>query len=334
MGVWQGIYEAHLGIVERKDREKELQQARDDRARERQEDRDFARNEYNQQVALKRMEATLPLLTKLELDRLESGKVTKGAEALLSRLSGYEDHPLYQAYKDNPQAAAEAERQITAKQEGLAAKGQDYNTLFNGAPLLEFLLPPSPTGEVDLDLSLEGILGDQSNFSDTKSWLQTTARLTAATTTREQGNLLSVDANFVPDSEVLEEARNFFESRVFERAVDARDSIVDRNSEEWLQLNSIIDISNTEAGKATLKRMFGDAAAADLLSVEDNTYIQHVMKIPELKPYIEPARNILQERQSLIEELDGIKAALEDPNEPEGYKQELRALLNYHGIRT
>jgi hypothetical protein len=66
MGVWQGIYEAHLGIVERKDREKELQQAREDRARERQEDRDDANSRFNREILERRKDAMLKLLQEKE----------------------------------------------------------------------------------------------------------------------------------------------------------------------------------------------------------------------------------------------------------------------------
>jgi hypothetical protein len=62
MGVWQGIYEAHLGIVERKDREKELQQAREDRMRERQEDADRAESQFNRQILERRREMSLGVL--------------------------------------------------------------------------------------------------------------------------------------------------------------------------------------------------------------------------------------------------------------------------------
>jgi hypothetical protein len=62
MGVWQGIYEAHLGIVERKDREKELQQAREDRMRERQEDADRAESQFNREILERRREMSLGVL--------------------------------------------------------------------------------------------------------------------------------------------------------------------------------------------------------------------------------------------------------------------------------
>jgi hypothetical protein len=78
MGVWQGIYEAHLGIVERKDREKELQQAREDRQRERQEDADRAESQFNRQILESRREMTLRMLQE---DRKEQQAIAQQVSA-------------------------------------------------------------------------------------------------------------------------------------------------------------------------------------------------------------------------------------------------------------
>lgn len=79
MGVWQGIYEAHLGIVERKDREKELQQAREDRMRERQEDADRAESQFNREILERRREMSLGVLKEFrEEEKAIAQKVSAG----------------------------------------------------------------------------------------------------------------------------------------------------------------------------------------------------------------------------------------------------------------
>jgi hypothetical protein len=310
MGVWQGIYEAHLGIVERKDREKELQQAREDRQRERQEDQDFALNQYKMQVLDRRKDAFYGLLAERAQDSANTSEDVAFAQAFYGRLEGLaEDDPKVVALKSNPMFAAEAERQLQAIEQD--PKRADAGITFRGNSVLEVVLPPPVGGGVPETPVIDM---ESFNFADDAEYydmLNTLSRKPAKPTV-----MISPSAFRTNDPKVLEEARNQFDRVVIEAAVNTRDALGEETS-EWSQLNNLIENYDKEdsASRARLRQRFGNVAMAELLQ-SNSPFIQRVEDIPEFQPFLRPADDILQLREIIA-----------DPLAPVEQKEEARSLL-------
>jgi hypothetical protein len=308
MGVWQGIYEAHLGIVERKDRERELQQAREDRQRERQEDQDFALNQYKMQVLDRRKDAFYGLLAERAQDSAKTSDDAAFAQAFYGRLEGLaEDDPKVAALKSNPMFAAEAERQLQAIEQD--PKRADAGITFRGNSVLEVVLPPPVGGGVPETPVIDM---ESFNFADDAEYydmLNTLSRKPAKPTV-----MISPSAFRTNDPKVLEEARNQFDRVVIEAASRALERAKDEGT-PWTELNNLVqNYDKNPASRVALITQFGDVAMAELMQ-SNSPFVRRIEEVPEFQPLLAPASIII------------LKGIIDDPQAPADQKEDARTQL-------
>jgi len=308
MGVWQGIYEAHLGYVERKDREKELQQAREDRQREREEDQDFALNQYKMQVLDRRKDAFYKLFAERAEESAATSEDAAFAQAFYGRLEGLaEDDPKVAALKSNPMFAAEAERQLQAIEQD--PKRADAGITFRGNSVLEVVLPPPVGGGVPETPVIDM---ESFNFADDAEYydmLNTLSRKPAKPTV-----MISPSAFRTNDPKVLEEARNQFDRVVIEAASRALERAKDEGT-PWTELNNLVqNYDKNPASRVALITQFGDVAMAELMQ-SNSPFVRRIEEVPEFQPLLAPASIII------------LKGIIDDPQAPADQKEDARTQL-------
>jgi hypothetical protein len=316
MGVWQGIYEAHLGIVERKDREKELQQAREDRQRERQEDQDFAFKQYKMQVQDRRTENFLTAFSEIDQARAEAAKSKPLADSFYSRFAGMEDDPRVQTLMQDPMAAANLEAELRAL-ERVRAEKDVTGVPFKGSTLLDLIaIPEAQTGRAPaLVVSPEEILS--SDLTDSETYIrrrQELAEYQASVSSPSLSATLSSSAYRIPTPESIREVRGYFDTQVVQAASRDLERLKDAGG-SWTELNDLVqNYDKNPAARVALIDQFGPVAMAGILE-SNSPYLQNVYDIPELQPLLAPASVII------------LKGIIDDPQAPADQKEDARAQL-------
>jgi len=329
MGFWQGLNQG-LGVVqEEKARKRELearqQEIQDDRAiraKEREDDRKFAREDYMFQLGESRRDALLTVFAKREADRAASQALTGKANLFLGRLEGSMD-PRVAALATDPATAAALEDKAIAIETARAEKGIDLPPL-QGEILLDLLtVQVSETGQVKpVDVDIEDLMS--MDLTDRTQYEKLMIDLSRPTTGVYAD--ISPEAFRIPDPKRLEEGRALFDQEVLRAAnayltENAGDASVDEKMRPLIE-------GYAKAGSAerfALQEQFGAVAAANILSMENNPYVQDISKDPQLAPFVGQAFvNIEQQK---------LKAIVDNPATPADQRQEAIDLLKTrHGV--
>jgi hypothetical protein len=316
MGIWQGINEAHLGYVERKDREKELQQAREDRMRERQEDQDFALRQYKMQVQDRRTENFLTTFSEIDQARAEAGKLKPLADSFYSRFAGMEDDPRVQTLMQDPMAAANLEAELRAV-EVKRAERDVAGVPLKGATLLDMIaIPETQTGRTPtLVASPEEIFN--SDLTDSGTYIrrrQELAEYQASISSPSLSASLSPSAYRIPTPESIKEVRGYFDTQVVQAASRDLERLKDTGG-SWSELNDLVqNYDKNPAARVALIDQFGPVAMAGILE-SNSPYLQNVFDIPELQPLLAPASILI------------LKRIIDDPQAPADQKEDARTQL-------
>jgi hypothetical protein len=329
MGFWQGINQGLIVAKEEKARKRELdarqqeiETERDIRKQERAEDRKFAQEDFTTRLTESRRDALLTVFAKREADRAAVQALSGKANLFLGRLEGSMD-PRVAALANDPATAAALEDKALAIETARAEKGIELPPL-QGEILLDLLtVQVSETGQVKpVDVDIEDLMS--MDLTDRTQYEKLMIDLSRPTTGVYAD--ISPEAFRIPDPKRLEEGRALFDQEVLRAAnayltENAGDASVDAKMRPLIE-------GYAKAGSAerfALQEQFGAAAAANILSMENNPYVQDISKDPQLAPFVGQAFvNIEQQK---------LKAIVDNPATPADQRQEAIDLLKTrHGV--
>lgn len=329
MGFWQGLNQG-LGIVqEEKARKRELEARQQDiqderaiRAKEREEDRKYAREDYLFQLGESRRDALLTVFAKREADKAAAQALTGKANLFLGRLEGSMD-PRVAALANDPATAAALYDKVKEIETARAEKGIELPPL-QGEVLLDLLTVQVPdTGQVKpVDVDIEDLMG--MDLTDRTQYEKLMIELSQPTT-RVYADI-SPEAFRIPDPERLKEGRALFDQEVLRLAnASLKENAGDVGVSADLQRQLEGYGKEGSAERFALQEQFGAAAAANLLALEGNPYIQDLNKDPQLAPFVGQAYVNIEQQN--------LKAIVDNPATPPDQRQEAIDLLKTrHGV--
>ena len=315
MGIWKGIYQAHMAAKEIDLRKQERAEDIALRQKERAEDQANALELYRMKGLEEKKSVIVNAYLEFARDQREAKKVTAEAQNFFNRLEGIDD-PRVELFKSAPRYAAKAEKALLQIEKERQEKGITTGIPLKGATLLDLVPPPSATDN-PLTISPDDLF--ELDFNNPLVYAETLAALTPAA---EAEITLPPELSFTPNSKVFEEARTAFDATVLEKAFAARDAVSEK-SPEWTPLNEQIENFDKKDSPARqqLRSRFGLVAMAELLE-SNSPYITTGLDAPEFQPFLAPAQRVVT-----------LRAIIADPAASEEAKQRASALLqNKFGI--
>lgn len=323
MGFWQGLNEGITYVLEKKAREREIEQQRQDRKAELQQQIDLEEARYrrgradqleDEKRAKKEawVETLLPLYVQREQQKSASLQVTPAAASFFQRFSGVDD-PKLELFLNNPTAAAEAEAQLAELEKKWGSKGLDFSSAFSGKALLD-MIEVSPSGSAAVvDPRLEDFMDADTMTVDqfAKIYGDLTSPLPGASVT------FNPKLGVVPESQNLAVGEKYFQQQLILAAQRQQETITDTNSAEWSTMKDLID----NASK-------GDLSALNTLQNEYGYQVYKEMAQntdPLLRPYLDSAQ--VQPLRTAYETEQKLRDIVTDPNSTETQKADAAKIL-------
>lgn len=329
MGFWQGLNQG-LDVVRQEKarkqeldaRQQEIQDERAIRAKEREDDRKYAREDRMFQLVESRRDALLGVFAKREADKAAAKALTGKASLFLGRLEGSTD-PRVSALATDPATAAALEDKVKEIETARAKAGIDLPPL-QGEVLLDLLTVQVPeTGQVKpVNVDIEDLMS--MDLTDRTQYEKLMIDLSKPTTGVYAD--ISPEAFRIPDPERLKEGRALFDQEVLRLAnASLRESAGNVDMSADLQ-NKIAGYGKEgSAERFALQEQFGAAAAANILTMESNPYIQDISKDAQLAPFVGQAYTIIEQQK--------LKDIVDNPATPDDQRQEAIDLLKTrHGV--
>lgn len=307
MGIWKGIYQAHMAAKEIDLRKEERAQDIALRQKERAEDRANALEMYRLKALEDKREVIVNAYLEFAKAKRDSQVVTAEAQDFLSRLEGIDD-PRVDLFRAAPGYAARAEKALLEEERKRQEAGITGGIPLRGAPLLDLVRPPSNT---DNPLTIPPDDLFELDFNDPLVFAETMAALTPPA---QQEPVLSPELSFVPNPKVFEEARAAFDSAVLSKAFTEQAAVAE-DSPEWSELQKLIENFDKKDSPAhqQLRDRFGLVAMAELIG-SDSPYVAQFLDAPDLAPY---------KREIILR----LQQGLSDPNVSEADKARARQKL-------
>ena len=322
-GMWQGLNAAFQGAMERKTREKELQDARDQRQSEFQQQLELEDKRYNRDkadAAQLRKEALaqhyqdiyLPAFVEANGRRKAATEMNAEAAGFLEKFQGFEDHPTVVALRNRPDVTAALAKEYASRVEKYTAKG--LTATFDPQKVLEGIAI-NGSGE-PVPLFDMGQISTVSTFDD----------LVGALTDLSQplpSFGAELDPNFMvaPDATNLTVARDMFKENLFTQAALARDAFAAAQAEDptntanqtgYDRLADLIEKAsgNDPAAVAELNNLYGQKAF-NTLAASGNEYLVELSNDPKFAQFA-ATRN---------QQIEALQAKIDDPNTSEADRQ-------------
>lgn len=329
MGFWQGLNQG-LGVVqeekarkrELETRQQEIETERDIRKQEREEDRKFAREDYMTGLIESRRDALIGVFAQKQAEKAAAQALTGKANLFLGRLEGSMD-PRVAALANDPATAAALEDRAIAIETARAEKGIELPPL-QGEILLDLLtVQVSDTGQVKpVDVDIEDLMS--MDLTDRTQYEKLMIDLSRPTT-RVYADI-SPEAFRIPDPKRLEEGRKLFDMEVLRAAnayltENAGDASIDEKMRPLIEGYA----KEGSAERFALQEQFGAAAAANILTMENNPYVQDISKDWQLAPFVGQAYTNIEQQN--------LKTIVDNPATPADQRQEAIDLLKTrHGV--
>lgn len=333
MGMWQGLLEGMNQVEDKKTREKELQDARDERAKEFQQQLDVEELRYKRSKAdadaiyirgrkdkaededksqtNKFTETLIPLFVQREQTKAAAKVVDTNARALFAMFPDSKD-PKLEILKNNPTVASALYTEIQNAKKAAMGKGLDLP--FEGQALLDNVMVTAVGDASYVEPDFESFFKEPIDTVEkyVKAAAAIAAPLPGATF------VLNPETYFIPDGKNLTEAGKVFDDKVVELAVAAQGAF-DNNAAEWTDLQELITSYKTDPGaRVKLRSNFGQNAYNAIVD-NPNPYTDAIEQDPSMTTF---SKNYQRSK-----DIQKVQAILVDPNASEQNKAEAAALL-------